>query len=237
VPQAGWAVTAARPVDRVVAGHVGDPAGDQPQRQERARQERQRQHDDARHADDRLALAGQQREGIGQPGHGQREQHRDADQGAGAAGAAGEGRAGAPADRDDHGRLHDGGDRLVAQHGRGQGAAADRRGEEPVQDAGLHVLDIGHTGPARGEHGGHDDDAGGQVGDVAAAAEPRYLRHLLEQGAEQQQPDDGLEQAHEDDRRLAAELAQVAGGQDGPGLPDEAHDTVIPSAARNDRPA
>src|SRR5262249_57579985 len=80
VPGGGETAGAGRPVDGVVAGERGDPAGDQPQREERARQEGQRQHQRGGRADERLPLAVQQPEGDGDVGHRQRDQDRDADQ-------------------------------------------------------------------------------------------------------------------------------------------------------------
>lgn len=112
-------------------------------------------------------------------------------------------------------------------------APVHRGGQEPVHHAGLHVFDEGHAGPARREDRGHHHDAGRQVRVVVPAAEPGDLGDLLEQGAEQQQPDDRLGERDEDDRRLTVELAQVARG-DHPRLAGAAgqgvHETAIPSA-------
>ena len=76
-----------------------------------------------------------------------------------------------------------------------------------------------------------------EVVEVAAAvgAEARDLGHVLEQGAEQQQPDHRLDDRHEDEPRLADEGAQVALGLVH-GLGDGGHRAISMASGRKARP-
>ena len=65
-------------------------------------------------------------------------------------------------------------------------------------------------GPAGRGHGEHHDHAGREEVDVGAAVEAGDLGDRLEQRAEQQQPDDRLDQRDAQVGRLAGEHAQVA---------------------------
>ena len=82
----------------------------------------------------------------------------------------------------------------------------DRQRPEPVDDAGGEVLGEAETGRQRAEHGGHDDDPGQQVVDVADVSRvDRAAEHV----AEQQHEEHGLHEQIDDEHRPAENLAQL----------------------------
>ena len=88
--------------------------------------------------------------------------------------------------------------------------ARDRRGEVLVHHAGVDVVDEAGARPrARVEHG-HHQDAGHEVVDVAGAAELRQGAERREDLAEQQDPDDRLDQRHHRSPDLAQARDQPA---------------------------
>jgi hypothetical protein len=71
---------------------------------------------------------------------------------------------------------------------------------------------VRHPRPAAREQRGHDHHAGSEEGQVVVAGEAGDVDDLLEQGPEQQQPDDRLHEGHDDPPGLAQEGAHVANG-------------------------
>ena len=109
----------------------------------------------------------------------------------------------------DQGRLDD------RDHGEGDvprwATAPHRRDEEAVHDAGDDVVDEAHARPAgRGERR-HDDHPGREEVDVGAGVEAGDLGDRLEQRAEEQQPDDRLDQGDDELGGLAQQAQNGAG--------------------------
>jgi hypothetical protein len=73
-------------------------------------------------------------------------------------------------------------------------AAPDGRDEEAVHDAAIHVVNERDAVPAGRGDRGHHDHARREVVGVAATGEPGDLDDALEERAEEQQPDDRLDE-------------------------------------------
>ena len=150
------------------------------------------------------------------------EQRRDDEQRRDAADAARERRADDQRQRDDDQRLDHDHDRFLEDAAGDQRLAPHRRDEEAGGDAAVDVFDQRHPAPGRVEHRRHHHHAGGEERDVGVPVEARDLDDLLEQRAEQQQPDHRLHQRDADEPRLAPQLAQMA-DRHVQGLPDQRH--------------
>ncbi len=222
-----------RPVDRVEAGHVGDPGRHEAELHERAREERQRQQHERDRTDQRLALARDEREGVRE----RRErgaEHAGHDD-AGSRCRRRRCRKCAPTsvgEADDDQRLDRDREHAVGHAPEVERAAPDRRDEEAVHDAALHVVDERHAVPAGRRDRRHDDDAGREVVDVAAALEARDVDDALEERAEEQQPDDRLDERDRNPGGLADEGAQVA-QRDVPAVAERSHAAVSSRSARS----
>ena len=110
-----------------------------------------------------------------------------------------------------------------------------RAGQEPVEQATIDVLDHAHAGPAARHERRHHDDAGHEIVEVGPRrVESGDVGHAAEQRAEQEQPDDRLDEGHGHEPRLPQQLAGVALGHE-VGLRDGGH-AKDSSVCRKDRP-
>ena len=205
-----------RPLERVVPGDVPHPRRRQCGVHDCRAEEHQWQRDQLRDPDQRGLLPGEQRHRVRERREHRGEQHRPEEQHDDSHEPAVEAGAREPGDRDDHEALDDREDRLVDQRRRHQAGAAGRRGEEPVHDAAVHVLDVGRAGPGAAEQRHHHDDAGREELQIAAVvAESRDVDDRLEQLPEQQQPDDRLDEVDDEEGRHASGGPQLARGEEG----------------------